>query len=203
MASHPIFDANQIDKDWDMIIKDASSPLLNRVVMGFYQTGDLGKGSFLESTTGLSLQLFTPPGLPFIPEPEPDTDSLHLSPMNIAQIAGLITNHGRSHPLVLVTAINSIQAGWVILPEQAEIEQVLPESVADQFSTDLAVNEKPIWQTMARVPNGSDQSYTWFVGGTLPTWNGTPLVVALLLEEGDQVLANRIGQTVLFAAMGY
>jgi cell division protein FtsW (lipid II flippase) len=203
MSSHPTFDANQIDKDWEMIIKDSNSPLLNRAIMGFYNIGDLGKGSFLESTATLSVELFTPPGLPFIAKSEPDTASLQFSPMSIAQVAGLISNHGQSHPPVFVTAVNSYQSGWLILPDYAEIEQTLPESVADRLSFDLAVDDKPIWKTLVRVPNGSDQSYTWFVGGTLPTWNGTPLVVSLLLEEANQALADQIGQTVLLAAMGY
>lgn len=39
LASAPSYDPNQIDEDWDALVEDPSSPLLNRATQGVYQPG--------------------------------------------------------------------------------------------------------------------------------------------------------------------
>jgi peptidoglycan glycosyltransferase len=39
MASHPAFDANRLEQDWDALITDPDSPLLNRAAQGQYSLG--------------------------------------------------------------------------------------------------------------------------------------------------------------------
>ena len=39
MASHPTFDANTLDQTWESLIKDPSTPLLNRAALGLYPPG--------------------------------------------------------------------------------------------------------------------------------------------------------------------
>jgi cell division protein FtsW (lipid II flippase) len=41
LVSAPGFDANQLERDWEALSKDASAPLLNRVTQGLYQPGPL------------------------------------------------------------------------------------------------------------------------------------------------------------------
>ena len=43
LVSHPVFDPNNIEEDWDYIAEDDSSPLLNRVTQGFYPPGSVFK----------------------------------------------------------------------------------------------------------------------------------------------------------------
>jgi hypothetical protein len=38
---------------------------------------------------------------------------------------------------------------------------------------------------------------TWYVGGTQPGWGGTPLALALVLEENDPQAAQDIGRQIL------
>jgi len=71
----------------------------------------------------------------------------------------------------------------------------LEETVNNLASADL-----PAWQTVGLAgPRG--QQVTWFIGGTLPNWAGTPLALALVLEENNAYLAQSIGQAVLRAAL--
>lgn len=46
IASQPAFDANRIESDWNALIQDRSTPLLNRAAMGQYQPGS-SLGPFL------------------------------------------------------------------------------------------------------------------------------------------------------------
>jgi peptidoglycan glycosyltransferase len=41
MASHPTYDANQLEEDWPALIADPGAPLLNRATLGQYQPGGL------------------------------------------------------------------------------------------------------------------------------------------------------------------
>jgi hypothetical protein len=59
----------------------------------------------------------------------------------------------------------------------------------------------PVWQSLARVPNGSQGIITWALAGTLPDWNGVPLALALVLEEDDPVLASQISQSLMQSAI--
>lgn len=43
LVSHPVFDPNNIEEDWDYIAENNSSPLLNRVTQGFYPPGSVFK----------------------------------------------------------------------------------------------------------------------------------------------------------------
>ena len=42
-----------------------------------------------------------------------------------------------------------------------------------------------------------DAITTWYLGGTLPDWQGTPLAIAVVLEEDNIPLARTIGQELL------
>ncbi|MCC7359323.1 MAG: hypothetical protein IT317_07595 [Anaerolineales bacterium] len=39
LASHPTFDANQLEGDWETLLADPNAPLLNRATLGLYQPG--------------------------------------------------------------------------------------------------------------------------------------------------------------------
>jgi len=48
---------------------------------------------------------------------------------------------------------------------------------------------------------GDESPVTWFIGGTPPNWQATPLVVVVLLEEDDARLAEWVGRELLIDAM--
>ena len=47
------------------------------------------------------------------------------------------------------------------------------------------------------LPHRSNQAVTWFLGGTLPEWGGSPLAVVVLLEENQPAEAQHIGRALL------
>ena len=55
----------------------------------------------------------------------------------------------------------------------------------------------PIWQSVARAQNEPGQTISWYLGGTLPDWIGTPVTLALLLEEDEPAQAIEAGQKLL------
>jgi len=59
LVSHPAYDPNTLDEDWDVLALDPDAPLLNRATQGVYALGDLAR---LVGLTGLlSAGITTPP----------------------------------------------------------------------------------------------------------------------------------------------
>ncbi|HEX6302606.1 MAG TPA: FtsW/RodA/SpoVE family cell cycle protein [Anaerolineales bacterium] len=124
-----------------------------------------------------------------------------VSPVQMALAASTLSGHGIRPAPRLASAINTLQAGWVVLPTEGQAKQVFPAQTADQVANTLAAQRFPVWQTLSVVPNGSQGFATWYVAGTLPSWNGTPLTLAILLEDDNPNLAEVIGMAMLQAAL--
>jgi hypothetical protein len=129
---------------------------------------------------------------------------LRISPLQMGLAAAVLSGGGIRPAPYLATAIKEPDQGWVILPAQGKTQRILPEQAASGTAAGLAVSGQPIWQTIA-VAAGSpktEQKVTWYLGGTQPGWNGTPLALAILLEDDNPTLAEEIGQKLLRTAMG-
>ena len=59
LVSHPSYDANRLDNEWDALISDADAPLLNRTTQGVYPVGDLAR--WVGLTGLLSSGITSPP----------------------------------------------------------------------------------------------------------------------------------------------
>jgi hypothetical protein len=64
----------------------------------------------------------------------------------------------------------------------------------------LIVDGQNYWSHVGEA-EGDESPVTWFIGGTPPNWQATPLVVVVLLEEDNVQLAEEIGSELLTAAM--
>ena len=285
MASHPTFDANHLAENWESLIKDPDSPLLNRATQGLYPPGAaLGPFLLAEASNqgslpalpsnldftsgGIALRCSLPPaadnwgnvvanGCPgadttlgkllgteqlyklfntlgffktpqlrlptnTAPDPHTYTDSetaalglqppssasdqapeqaLRLSPLQMALAAAALSNQGILPAPNLVTAVNTPQAGWVILSPLGETNQSLFSAATNVTATSLVEEGGTVWQTVSIAPNGPENSVSWFVGGTPPEWEGKPLALAVIIEEDNPTLVTRIGQSLLQAAM--
>ncbi len=123
------------------------------------------------------------------------------SPLQLSVAAAALSAGGTRPAVQLVSAVREPERGWVPLLAQETPQRVLSESQANQAATDLAAAGQAFWQSLAVAPHDS-QAVTWYLGGTLPDWKGTPLSLALLLEEENPSLAEEIGQKMLLAGMG-
>ena len=151
-----------------------------------------------------NLGLFAAPAirLPTASGSLPQGDApLKVSPLHMALAAASLSGAGLRPPPILVLAVKTPQAGWVVLPPLGEAVQVLPQNAVLSIIDSLEIQKLPYWQSTAVAVNGSEPPVTWYLGGTLPTWQGVPLAVAVLIEEDDPALATVIGQAVLKAVM--
>jgi hypothetical protein len=137
--------------------------------------------------------------------PDPQTgEALAISPLQAALAAATLSSGGLLPAPRLAMAVNTPLAGWTILPPLAGPLQVFPASAAQATAVALAetsplpANGLPIWQSAAVVEN-PQSAYTWYLAGTLPSWQGAPLSIAILLETSDPAQALAIGQAILSA----
>jgi cell division protein FtsI/penicillin-binding protein 2 len=288
MASHPTFDANQLDQSWPDLVNDPGSPLLNRATQGLYPAGasigalllasSLDQGALptlpaqldkaigsqawvcadLEAHSGQltdwgsaiaagcpgavaslgkalgtqeiqrlfsAAQFFNAPkfDLPTLSQAVPKSfsdpalsalglfgddsqpgETLRISPLQMSLAAAALSNQGKRPAPRLARAVNTPQAGWVILPDQAGSETIFSAEAAQAAVEQLAIPGKPIWISVARVPDGSGPDapiFTWVIGGTTSAWPGSPLALAFVLEEDDPELAYEIGLQLLEATL--
>jgi hypothetical protein len=209
MASHPAFDPLRLDMDADALLLDPASPLLNRAAQGLYPPGEIllplfraaGYDTWPEQEQAQAL--YESLGFFHLPEvflPVADVtqpgDSLLLSPLQLVRAAAAISNEGLIPALRLVTAVNTPEQGWVILPADGKPVKVFQSpGLADVFQA-MHSDDLPGWQWSALVTRGSE-SYAWSLAGTLPGNQGTPLTVVVLLEEADLSRAEQVSMELL------
>jgi hypothetical protein len=64
------------------------------------------------------------------------------------------------------------------------------------------VRGQPFWQASGKgVETQEHKTITWYLAGTLPEWQGTPLALVVAIEEDNPTLAKYIAQTLLNAAL--
>lgn len=133
------------------------------------------------------------------PSSQLDWDELSLSPLQMALAISTLSNNGMRPAPHLLLAENQPESGWNILPPLSEPVQVLTEAAAQATATALSITDTQFWGSTAATAS-DEQSFSWFLGGTLPSWQGTPMVVVVLLEENIPQLARQTGIDMLQAA---
>jgi hypothetical protein len=173
IASHPTFDPNTLSADWQTLIEAPDFPLLDRARLGSYPTGN-------------SQPVFT--------------QEDHASPLEMAASAATFSASGLRPAPRLALAVHTPRAGWVLLPE-SKPATATSAAAAETFSDAHKVETLPFWQVITQATEYSGQAFTWYLGGTLPGWQGIPLAAVVLLEEYDPISAQQIGQAVLQSAI--
>lgn len=213
MASHPTFDPNRLDKEGQALLQDENAPLVNRAALGAYQMGTAA-APFLSTLQEVSqaqtlslfdaLGFFTAPqirlGVAAASDREGGTDSLWVSPLQMAVAASALSNHGVRPAPRIALAVDTPQQGWVILPALSEPLDAISSSAADQATAAYWVEGEAFWEVIGQARQG-EVVVTWYIGGTLADWQGTPLAVAIALEEENIHLARQVGRSLLTAAM--
>ncbi len=194
MSSAPTFNANKLSQMWESLIVDERSPLLNRAIQGRYPIGELETRLVPQGFS--TLELNRQPRMVLNQEQGNFTG---FSPLQIAWIATMISNGGIQSGPHLVTGYNSREEGWVVLPVQEPSKEILPAVVIDQMVTQLESPQENFWEIVQLVEPEQTTSVTWYVGGTVPGWDGRPLTLVVLLEGSYQDVAQEIGQSILKA----
>jgi len=127
-------------------------------------------------------------------------DDPHVSPLQMALASAALSNHGVIPAPRIAMAVNTPAEGWISLPAMGKPIEALPVAAADEAASFYLVSNQSYWQYTTYLQVES-VSYTWFIGGTSPEWQATPLALVVVLEENNERLARRIGQELLVDAM--
>jgi cell division protein FtsW (lipid II flippase) len=214
MASHPGYDPNELDVSGPSLAKDPNAPLINRAAQGMYPAGtvtlpfydmlgETGQPSSVQlQTLYKKLGFYTTPqlNLPVAnAESENQTSNLKISPLQMALAAATLSNAGVRPAPRIALAVNTPQQGWVVLPAQTQPVPVFSANVVSHAALQRAIQGKAYWEWSgsARSPQ---TPITWYVTGTLPNWQGTPLTAVVLIEGNYPFTAQYIGQQLMQAA---
>lgn len=211
MASHPTFDPGQLDTMGEALSTDPRAPLLDRAAQGTYPLGTASAPFLAALGTGRTpsedqkmalfdrLGFFTMPQLrmPVAPAARPqESGAVLVSPLQLVLAAAALGNHGTIPAPRIALAVNTPQQGWVILPALDQPRQALPAEAADSAARGLLVQGHSYWEQTGRARTAKGP-ISWYLGGTLPDWQGTPLSVVVILEEDDIYLAREMGRALL------
>jgi len=211
MVSHPNYDPNKLDEIGFALAMDNNKPLLNRAVQGMYPPGDalrpfLASAGLLEnplkdSQTNLyrALGFYTTPNLRLpAAQASTPTQDLRISPLQMALAVASLSNEGIRPSPRLVMAVKTPQQGWVILPALSDPVPALQPGSITSVIKQFQLSEHPLWEYASSVWDNSDKNnLTWYLAGTKPGWQGTPLALVIVLEENNPALASEIGQSLI------
>jgi hypothetical protein len=116
----------------------------------------------------------------------------------MALAASALSSAGTIPQPILALAVHTPNQGWVILPG-ATPKTGLAETAVGLSATMLAEPGQFYWRTLA-VANGASP-VSWYLAGTLSRWQGSPLVIAVALEENNPTLAEMVGKGVMETAL--
>jgi cell division protein FtsW (lipid II flippase) len=215
MSSHPTFDPANLNEMGAQLNKDPEKPLINRATQGLYPIGTLIEpfhqalfGTKPASQTDLqkvygTFGFYRAPLLRMqvaAPISETEGKELHVSPLQVALASAALSNHGTIPAPRIATAVDTPNDGWVVLPALGTPVEAIESSAADETAQSLIVDGESYWAHVGQAKS-DESSVTWFIGGTPPNWQASPMVVVVLLEEDNVRLAGRIGKELLVDAM--
>ena len=215
MSSHPTYDPGNLNEIGSQLNKDPEKPLINRAAQGLYPTGSLLEpfAQALFGTKSISQaeikKVYAACGFYRAPllrmqvaEPISETESkdLHISPLQVALAAAALSNHGTIPAPRIATAVNTPNEGWVVLPALETSREAMQASAADETAQSLIADSEGYW-THTGQARSDESPVTWFIAGTPPNWQASPMVVVVLLEEENESLAQKIGKELLADAM--
>ncbi|NCP86052.1 MAG: hypothetical protein CO094_11580 [Anaerolineae bacterium CG_4_9_14_3_um_filter_57_17] len=196
VTSHPTFNANLLDEMSAQLFQDQDSPLLNRAEQGYYAPGTalapFWLANRLETTSRNADELLSQMGF--------SAKTPTVTPLQMALAAAALSNAGVSPSAHMALAVNTPDQGWLILPFQNTDKSIFSASAANDAAQRLMATDKPYWEAIGQGGESSNR-VTWYLAGTLPNWQGTPLALVLVLEADAQPLAQEIGQKIMNAVL--
>jgi membrane peptidoglycan carboxypeptidase len=215
MSSHPTFNPNYLNEIGAQLNKDPGKPLINRAAAGLYPTGSLIAplaravlGDVRPDKNELRNihEVFGFHRTPQIQMPVAESlsntelENLHVTPLQVALACAALSNDGMMPAPRIATAVNTPNDGWVILPALGTPIKAVDAAAAQEAAGFFIKQGQNYWSHTGQATE-KDSSVTWFVAGTPPNWQASPLVVVVLLEEDNAGLAQHIGQVLLVDAM--
>ncbi len=215
VSSHPTFDPNELDDQGKNLATDSEKPLINRASLGLYPPGSIiepfekalfGDGPLDEAQIQKVYKTFGFYKAPLLrmqvaPTFSPsEMETIHVTPLQVALASAALSNHGMIPAPRIAMAINSPAQGWISLPALATPSEAIQPSAGDEAALSYLAESQAYWQHLGQAEE-KDGFVTWYIGGTPPNWQATPLVIVVLIEGNNPSLAQQIGQELLTGAM--
>lgn len=213
MASHPTFDPNRLNETAADLLDDPHKPLINRAALGVYPTDSImepfaralfGSSNITPAQWQTVYEAFgflrTPLMRMNTSSSASDGKDLYVSPLQMALASAALSNRGTIPAPRIALAVNIPREGWVVLREKGMPLEACQASAAEEAARSFVEAGENVWSHVSRA-QGAEASVVWFIGGTLPDWQASPLAVVVLLEEGTPGAAAQIGRELLGAAM--
>jgi len=206
MSSHPTYNPNKLDEEGEALSTNENAPLLNRATQGLYPIGNillpLFRAEFEEAQPSDSqiqnfytnLGLYEPPAINM--PLDIDEEKIRFSPLQIALASSALSNNGIIPSPRIAIAVNTLEQGWVVLPALSQPKSVLQAEESQEAVLSFVKNQNQFWSHVSQA-SLDETIVTWYIAGTLPDWQGTPLTLVVVLEENNIPLAEFIGNNLM------
>ncbi len=128
-------------------------------------------------------------------------EGIQTNPLHLARLVAALSTEGRVPGLRIATAVRLPGENWRALPALSPSHDVIEAAAVRRAIGLIAVSELPLWQSAAAIGQADGSQVVWFIGGTLQSWQGTPLSLALVLENAAPGEAQSIGLAILQRAL--
>jgi hypothetical protein len=122
-----------------------------------------------------------------------------VSPLQVALATAAYSTGGQRPSPLLAMAVNTPRNGWVILPVEPS-SSTYPRNVLVNNVEKFTLPGTATWQTVGQALT-EEGTITWVIGGTVSSWQGTPLALALVIEEDNPEYAQFVASQVLAETM--
>jgi hypothetical protein len=120
---------------------------------------------------------------------------ISVSPLQMALAAASLSPSGKIPTPRIALAVHTPSQGWVALPSTSPPVVTSLNNRLEAVRL-LHIRNLPAWEVTATAQTTNAKT-TWFLAGTMDDWKGTPLTLALVLEENDPVSAQKMGTELL------
>jgi cell division protein FtsW (lipid II flippase) len=123
------------------------------------------------------------------------SDSIRVSPLQMAIAAAELTNGGIQIKPTLVMAYKDPAEKWTLIPNKTA-NATIPNFATAKATTLLQQGENLVWSVVSQVED-QKKTVSWYVAGTPNDWQGIPLVFVVALEDSSASSVQGIGQSLV------
>lgn len=123
-----------------------------------------------------------------------------ITPLQMATLAAAISNEGNIPAVRIVNTYHIATDVWLAFPSSREQLPLFSKATSDAIATYYADDALPFWYAVGTAITEKNEVIEWFIGGTLPDRQGTPVVIALVLEAPETLDVVEAGLEMLRTA---
>ncbi len=118
-----------------------------------------------------------------------------VSPLQVVRSAAAFSMSGIIPYPKLTSAVNTPEQGWVVFSKVEPI-QSLSVIASNQVADLLSRMDFPAWEISSTNYSEENPNH-WYLTGTSPDWQGTPIVLGIVLENGSTEETKLLGRSLM------